>query len=179
MEKKEIRKVKLINPYGTKWSSFEASRKISNWIEAESKGQLANMLPQKPEDLLSQMKIGLTFLAVIKEKLVGHVTFWRYETEEWGEVGSLIVDPLFRNKGIGKELVKALSQHFSNHFYMVTTTKKERARHVFLVNDFDIISFDEMRNMSESAWRECCPCFFPPKDCPKRDNECRLLIRRK
>lgn len=168
----------IVDPRGTKRCSHQVAQEISGLIVPESQEKLANMLPQRPEDLLQQMEKGLTILAILNEEMVGHITLWQYNTTNWGEVGTLIVAPQFRGKEIGKTLVKTLSERFPNPIRAVTTVKTERAQHIFCTNGFDIINFDELRKVSGSAWRECCPCFFPPEACPKRDTECKLLFRR-
>lgn len=129
----------VINPKGTNWCSLEAAREISAWIAPESRGELANMLPQGPENLLSQMEEGITRLAIWNDKVIGHITLWEYNTSGWGEIGSLIVAPSFRGQGIGRELVKVFSSSFSNPIQLVATTKTERARFVFLISGFEEI----------------------------------------
>lgn len=166
----------IVNPQKTKWCSFEIAQEVSDWVTIESQGQLSNMLPQKPETLLKQMKKGLTFLAIYEGKIVGHITLWKYSTvKSWGEVGALIVAPLFRDMGIGGALIRAILDPFFD-FQIVATVKTEKAKYAFLVNGFEITRFDNLKRASKLAWRECCPCYIPPDACPKKDLECKLLI---
>lgn len=169
---------KIINPKGTLWCSLETAKEIVQWIVPESQEELANMLPQRPEDILRQMEKGLTRLTILDWKVVGHVTLWKYDTQGWGELGSLIVHPDFRGRGIGKALCETFSDAFPNPFQMVATVKTECARYVIGSAGFEVISFDDLREISESAWRECCPCRTPPEVCPKRNAECQLLVRK-
>ena len=171
-------KVKVINPRGMEWCSLEVAREIQDWIVPESRGELANMLYQEPEDLLRQMEKGFTFLAILGNKVVGHITLWKYQTVGWSEVGSLIIDLPFRGQGIGKILTQVISESFQN-FQLTATAKTEPARRVFLACGFKGIPFDKLKEISESAWRECCPCYSPPELCPKREGGCKLLIRGK
>lgn len=166
----------IINPQKTKWCSLKTALQVSEWITEESQGNLANMLPQEPEMILDQMQKGWTRLAVLDGKIIGHITLWRYETLGWGELGSLIVSPLFRGHGIGKALCELLLQDFPHPFRVVSTTKTSRANHVLSVTGFRSLRFDELRKISNSAWQECCPCYSPPESCPKRDKECYISI---
>lgn len=168
----------LINPKGTNWCSFEVAQQVSDWIVPESQEELANMLFQGPGEILWQMKKGLTLLAIRDGKVVGHITLWRYKTAGWDEIGSLIIDPLFRGQGIGTALIRAISASFPNPVQLTATVKTDRARRAFCAGGFVVSRFDELRKMSDTAWRQCCPCYSPPEACPKRDRECKLLIRK-
>lgn len=172
------KQLEIINPGKTKWRSLATTQEITSWINKESKGRLANMIPQDPEKLLIQMKKELTLIAIADQKVVGHVTLWKYNTPGWGELGSLIIHPLFRNQGIGELLCAYFAKAFPLPLQIVATTKTEIAMCVVLSAGFENISFETLREISEPAWRECCPCYSPPECCPKRDKECRLLIRR-
>jgi len=168
----------IINPRETLWCSLETAQEVIRWIIVESQGSLANMLPQEPENLLAQMEKGRTLIVVHQEQVIGHVTLWEYETPGWGELGSLIIHPLFRNQGIGEALCLAFSEAFPLPFQIVATTKTCPAQHVIRFAGFQMSSFDELQTMSKTAWRECCPCYSPSENCPKRDKKCRLLIRK-
>ncbi len=171
--------LRIVNPEKTNWYLLDVSRKISFWIEKESQGNLANMLPQSPTTIHEQAKKGLTFVAIsgIAEEVVGHITLWLYPTAfGWGEIGSLIVDPSCRGLGAGKMLISAILKAFCRDFNLVATTKTEKAGHLFQNSGFRPVKFDELRATSEAAWRECCPCHLPPEYCLKRDKECKLFL---
>jgi len=189
---KKLEEIEIVDPKGTKWCHIEVAKVIAKWIEPESEPKsekgLSNMLPQSPEKILEQMEKGLTLLAIFREKVVGHVTLWEYNVDGFGELGSLIVDPQFRGRGIGTALCKALSQRFPSIF-LIATVKTKRAKHVLEKVGFKVVPFDQLKKISESAWRECCICIFPPEKCPLRDKPlnsqnpqkltgCLLLIRK-
>jgi GNAT superfamily N-acetyltransferase len=174
----ESSEVVILNPQNTAWCSPENAKIICSWVNPESRGALANMLPQNPASILNQMEKGLTRVAVYNGQLIGHITLWLYRADGWGEVGTLISDVNFRGMGIGKMLVSALCQSFSPpHYRLLGTVKTERAKHILCSCGFDNCKFEDLRKMSDSAWRECCPCYSPPENCSKQENGCSLLVR--
>ncbi len=152
-----------------------ASKLFSQWIDKESRGALANMLPQQPLSLKEQMENGLSVVAINDIAYLGHTTAWEYQNSGWAELGSLIIHPQHRKKGLGKEIVGKAVEYFGSKFKLVATVKTEASKKAFLSNNFTIMSFS---SLPEEIRFECCPCFNPPEMCPKMDISCTLLVHR-
>ncbi len=146
---------------------------FAEWISEESSGTLANMLSQSPKELTEQMKKGLTVVAINDIDYLGHATVWTYKSKDWAEVGSFIVHPLYRKKGIGKKVISEIVKEFSKRYRLITTVKTVAAKKAFVDNNFQEKSFG---SINQRLIEECCPCYNPPTRCPKRDINCRLLV---
>jgi|GEM_PF-5229014 len=147
---------------------------FADWITEESRGSLANMLPQDAEALVEQARKKLSVIAINDVTFLGHATLWEYERNSVAEVGALIVHPSYRGMGIGKDLIGKVIEEFEAQYDILTATVKTvAAERAFLENGFLRTPF---HSLSRDIRKDCCVCYSPFEKCPKKNKECRLLI---
>ncbi|WP_335869020.1 GNAT family N-acetyltransferase [Bacillus sp. 2205SS5-2] len=100
----------------------------------------------------SQDQVG--FMLLEKNKPVAYGEIWVDEEEQDLELAHLVVDPCFRNKGVGKKLVQFLLQECASYsyptIYMRVTPENDRALSCYLGVGF--VEDESMRPLFNSKW---------------------------
>lgn len=177
---------------GLGYATLDNARVIAQMIAAEADplpGRLTgNMLRQRPEAILEQMLLpDRSFVAVREDQLAGFVTLWGYGIQAntgrlIGEVGSLVVYPTERRRGLGTLLAGVLVNKWQTEFELVATVKTGRARRLFENLGFEDVAFDFLDILAGGSWEESCPCHAPAR-CYQacglgREGGCHLLVYR-
>ncbi|MEI6316506.1 MAG: GNAT family N-acetyltransferase [bacterium] len=82
-----------------------------------------HLLPQIPENLLSQFANGLSAIALCEGEIIGHVTIWNI-AENWYEIGTTYTDPRHRGHHINFSLYeKLLAKHADKNILETTTNQ--------------------------------------------------------
>lgn len=132
------------------------SQTISEWTKE------SHMLPKKPEEIDAFMEKNDAVVLTAedgKPLAFGAVTFhWGSEDNQWKELGTIIVNPRHRRKGLGHKVVqdlvaKAKNDHPKARFFALCN---DQSRGLFLDVNGEVIT--DPNTLPQEVWGECVNC---------------------
>jgi len=105
------------------------------------------------DEILSEKNYQM-IAAFIDDKMVGIAGYWvltRFYSDKYIQVGNMVVDESYRNKGVGKEMLKFIENEGKkrgcHHFILDSRLDNKKSHDFYLREGFEIMGYHFMKDI--------------------------------